>query len=513
MRSDRRLKLSVLDRLGLLFSPGRTMRRLALERRQYDAARPGRRTSGWSRTRADANTLVRVAGAELRLHARDLQRNNAWARRAVDVIINNVVGWGAQPSPAHTDASLNARAAILWSRWADTTDCDADGRVNFAGLLQSIVRATAVDGEVLVRRRWRRPKDGYAVPMQLQLLEIDHLDTSKNGDGASGPIIQGVEFNGRGKRVAYWLFDTHPGASGYSGLARESQRISADDVLHHGKPERPGQARFVSWFAPVIAALKDLDSFEDGELQRQAVAASFAAFVTDPQGTSDPLTGAPNEIQFASGEVAENIEPGAILNLPIGKEVTFPNPPTVAQDSFAERNLRRIAAGLGLMYEDLVGDYSKVNFSSARMARIVHTGNVRTWQNAMLEPMVLRPVWQWFVEAAQWLSLLPDGELPASWTHPPLPMVDPAGEISAAVKAVRAGITSPDDMVREQGGNPTLHWQSYAEAFKRIDALGITIDGDARKVSGAGQAQTVQQPAASQEPANAGAGSQPPVAN
>lgn len=475
-------QLTLAERLGLLFTPQRTLR--ALSRRNYDAASLGRRTEGWRRSRADVNVTVRAAGEALRVHARDLQRNNAWARRAADVIVHNVVGWGSQPRPSHSSSSAIEAASKLWAAWADV-DCDADQALNFAGLTQALMRAVVVDGEVLVRRRWRRLADGYAVPLQLQLLEIDQLDTSKDGMGKAGPIIQGVEFDGIGQRAAYWLFDTHPGSDRGTPVSR---RINARDVLHVGRGERPGQVRFVSWFAPVIATLKDLDSFEDGELQRQAVAASFAAFVSDPQGSAEPLTGAPNEIVYANGDVAENIEPGAILNLPAGKEVTFPSPPASVPSEFAVRNLRRVAAGLGLTYEDLVGDYSTVNFSSARMGRIVHAANVRAWQNALLEPLFFRPVWAWFVEAAMWAGLLPEA-LGAEWTHPPLQMIDPEREVGAAIKSIRAGITSPDDMVREQGGNPDRHWPAYAAAFARLDELGVVIDGDARKMSGAGQAQ------------------------
>lgn len=477
-----RSPLTFGDRLGLLFAPKRTLR--ALAQRGYEAARPGRRTEGWSRSRGDVNVTVRRAGAELRMHARDLQRNNAWARRGADVIVNNVVGWGAQPRPAHKSSVLNETAAALWARWSDS-DCDADQSLNFAGMTQAVLRAAVVDGEVLVRRRWRRLSDGYTVPLQLQLLEIDYLDTSRDGNGKSGPIIQGVELDGIGQRVAYWLFDNHPGSDRPSSA---SKRYSARDVLHIGRAERPGQLRFVTWFASVISTLKDLDSFEDGELQRQAVAASFAAFITDPQGSTDPITGGSNEIKYANGDVAENIEPGAILNLPLGKEVTFPTPPGTVSGEFATRNMRRVAAGLGITYEDLAGDYSNVNFSSARMGRIVQAANVRAAQNTVLEPLYFRPVWDWFVEAAVWAGMLSE-PVAADWTHPPLPMLDPAKEVAAATQAIRSGLTSPDDMVRESGGNPDVHWRAYAEAFKRLDELGVVIDGDARKMSGAGQAQ------------------------
>lgn len=489
--------LTLWERVRLLVAPQRTLR--ALARRNYDAAGAGRRTDGWRRSRTDANVTVRRAGEALRVHARDLQRNNAWARRAVDVIVHNVVGWGSQPSPLHSSSAVAEAASKLWAAWADS-GCDADQGLNFPGLTQALMRALVVDGEVLVRRRWRRASDGLTVPLQLQLLEIDHLDTRKDGiNGKHGPIIQGVEFDGVGRRIAYWLFPTHPGSDHATAI---SKRVRADEVLHVGRPERPGQVRFVSWFAPVIATLKDLDSFEDGELQRQAVAASFAAFVTDPQGTADPIAGAQNEITYADGTIAESIEPGAILNLPVGKEVNFPSPPTSVPDAFAIRNLRRVAAGMGLTYEDLVGDYSQVNFSSARLGRIVHAANVRAWQNAMLEPMFFRPVWSWFMEAAMWAGhlILPE-PCGADWTHPPLAMVDPDKEVGAASRSIRAGLASPDDVVREQGGNPDRHWRAYAESFRRLDALGVVIEGDVRKVSGAGQTQPGPQPAPSTDEA------------
>lgn len=483
----RRRQLTFRDRLGLIFAPSSTLKTIA--RRNYEAARQGRRTAGWSRTRGDVNALVRRAGAELRMHARDLVRNNAWARRGVDVIVHNTVGWGPLPAPEHSSEAVNNEALQLWSEWSESTDCDGDLMVNFAGLLQAIMRAVVVDGEVLVRRRWRRLTDGYSVPLQLQVLEIEHLDTDKAGTvGRGGFIVQGVEFDALGQRVAYWLFDQHPG--GETRASSVSRRVPARDVLHVGRAERPGQVRFVTWFASVITTLKDLDSFEDGELQRQAVAASFAAFVTDPNGSAEPLAGEENTLKFSDGSIAESIEPGSIINLPIGKEVTFPALPASAPETFAVRNLRRIAAGLGLTYEDLVGDYSNVNFSSGRMGRIVHGANVRSWQNAMLEPQALRPIWGWFVEAAAWAGRLPE-QLPAGWTHPPLPMLDVDKEVAAAVKQVRAGLLSPDDMVREQGGNPRRHWKAYADSFKLLDQHGITIDGDARKLSAAGQAQSV----------------------
>jgi capsid protein len=137
------LRISWLDRMLIGIAPRWGQRRIEararvqLMARHYEAAQIGRRTSGWQRTSSDANIANGPALLALRELSRDLRRNNGWAKRGVQVITNNTVGWGILPKakarPNH--ASGRARAALeLWNDWADTTACDYDGRLNFYGL-------------------------------------------------------------------------------------------------------------------------------------------------------------------------------------------------------------------------------------------------------------------------------------------------------------------------------------------------------------------------------------------
>ena len=66
-------------------------------------------------------------------------------------------------------------------RGPTTTACDADGRLDFAGIQKQALRTVVESGEVLVRRRIRRPEDGLPIPLQLQVLEPDHLDATRDG--------------------------------------------------------------------------------------------------------------------------------------------------------------------------------------------------------------------------------------------------------------------------------------------------------------------------------------------
>lgn len=487
-------KASALDRLILSVAPrwgaSRIRARAIAETlaRHYEAASSGRRTGGWARASSDANSAAGPALATLRAHSRDLVRNNAWARNALRVISTNTVGWGIQPK-----ALDNAKkAGALWKAWGETTDCDASGRLNFYGIQALAMRTIAESGEVLIRKRWRRPEDELSIPIQLQVLEPDYLDTTRDGmrGQQGGPIIHGVEFDAIGRRVAYWLFASHPGASNFT--TPESHRVPADQILHVFREERPGQVRGVSWFAPVIVNLKDFDEYEDASLLKQKIAACFAAFVTDADGSGVAIGE-----QDAANALVETLEPGLVSYLTPGKDVKFASPPSSGEDGFSVRTLRRIAAGLGVTYEDLTGDYSLVNYSSGRMGWLRHWNSVEDWRWNMLVPQLCDGAWAWAMEAA-WVTGLIPTQPRAEWTPPPKPMLDPDKEGLAATKRIRSGIATLPEVLREQGKDPDAHLAEIAESNKKLDDLGIILDSDPRAVTQSGQIQ--QQPQAEEEP-------------
>lgn len=478
-------QLNLLDRFAIAFFPSwgqsRVKARIATEGlvRHYEAAARGRRTSGWSRGGTDANAAAGTSIAALRELARDLVRNNSWARNGLRTITTNTVGWGIVARAA----SAHAKLAAAWRLWSEK-QCDADGRLSLAGIQSLAMRSVVEAGEVLIRRRWRRASDGLAIPMQLQVLEADFIDTSVDGVlGSPGTTtVQGVEFDALGRRAAYWLFDKHPGASG-PGLAI-SKRVPASEILHLFFAERPGQVRGTSWLGSVIVNLKDFDEYEDASLMKAKIAAVFAAFVTDVDGAGSAL-GETTEDQ----PLVETLEPGQISYLRPGQSVEFGTPPVNASDGFSERQLRRVAAGLGVTFEDLTGDYSQVNFSSARMSRIKHWSNVHDWRWQMLIPQLCAGIWEWAMEAAT-VAGLTETTPTAEWTPPPMPMIEPDREGLALQRLVRTGAMTIDEMVRERGFDPETHWAEYAEGLKRLDSLGIVLDCDARKTNQSGQVQS-----------------------
>lgn len=474
-----------LDRAIETVSPTWSLRRQrarlasSMLARHYEGAATGRRTQNWYRSTTDANTAAGgLTRARLRDTARDLVRNNPFAESALTTIVDHTVGWGIVATQAERHEG--------WRRWANSTDCDADGQLDLAGIQKLVMRACVESGEVLIRRRWRRPEDGLSLPLQLQVLEADHLDTSKDGRLLTGnTVVQGVELNAIGRRVAYWLYPSHPGSSTLtSSLLGQSRRVPAEDILHVYRMDRPGQARGVSWFAPVLVRFKDFDEFEDATLMKQKIAACLAVLTTDVDGGTSAL-GTADDTEAPS---IDTLAPGMIANLPAGRNVEVIQPPSVADyPEYSRTSLRAIATGLGVSYEDLTGDYTNLPYSAARMSRLRHLARVNDWHWRILVLQVLNPLWRWAWQA----SLLTPQTLALSteWTPPVLPMVDPDKEVLSIIRRIRAGVLTLSEAIRELGYNPETHLAELAADFAKLDELGLTLDIDPRKMTQAGQLQ------------------------
>ena len=475
-----------LDRAIGAVAPGAALRRarqrqaMSLIQRAYEGARAGRRTDGWVTTGTGANAEIGPALARLRDRSRDLVRNNPYASKAAHALVTNMVGTGIVPRARGSSEEIAKAADQLWLRFAES--CDADGLTDFAGLQALIVRTMAESGEVLVRLRDRRAEDSLPVPLQLQVLEPDHLDTSKTADLSDGGfVLQGVEFDPVGHRRAYWLFGTHPGEGRGS---RISKPLPARQMLHLYERLRPGQVRGVPWFAPVILKLRDLDDYDDAELMRKKIEACFAAFVT---GAPDDETLGKAHMK-PSGERVESFEPGMIEYLEPGKDVRFATPASSGGYSdYMRMQLHAVAAGVGLTYELLTGDLSQVNYSSIRAGLIEFRRRMEALQWQLLVPGLCQPVWRRFVARAQAAGSLPSGIITAEWTAPRFEAVDPLKDIQADILAVRAGVMTLKEAIARQGYDPAQVLTEIAATNAELDASGIILDTDPRRSTRTGQ--------------------------
>lgn len=451
-----------------------------LEKRKYEGASTGRRTDGWITPSSSANAEIKTALTKLRDRSRDLTRNNPIGARALQVVVSNTIGTGIVAQ--HKAQSRDQAVAwdVLWNAWANSTQCDHDGRLDLYGLQALAMRTIVESGEVLIRKVPQKASEEVAVPLKLQILEPDFIDSTKDEKlKTGGSVVQGVEFDSAGKRVAYYLFTEHPGAG--SGQAT-SVRVPADQIVHAYRVERAGQVRGVPFCAPVLVRMKDLDDFMDATLLKQKVSACFSAFVID--------TEAPLDATAASRALSERLEPGIIEILPPGKDIRFATPPGAdGSEAFIAEIMRQIAGAFGVTYEALTNDYSRVNYSSGRMGWIEMNRNVQAWQWGLMVAQVCSPIWGWFRDAAVLTGVRAEG-ISVDWTPPRREMVDPNKEISATITAIRGGLMSLSEAHRQSGFNPDELLEEIAADNAKLDSLGLVIDSDPRKTMKAGIVQS-----------------------
>lgn len=465
--------MNLIDEFVSYFAPmagvKRAQARLALDVvRGYDAAKVGRRTSGWVAGGGSANAEIAPALARVRNRCRDTVRNNEYASKGLDTLVVNTVGDGI---------IAKASDQVLWDDWCDY--CDADGQLDFNGLIELGHRTRRESGEVLYRFRQRLPEDGFAVPLQIQVLEPDHLDPNKTGPLPNGNFaISGVEFNLLGQRVAYWLYPVHPGEVATFRLnSLESKRVPASEVLHYYRKRRPTQVRGFPEFAVSLLRLRDLADYEQAELVRKKIEACFVAFVrTDNPGSRlGEAEQAPNGKQ-----VQEKVAPGMIKYVSNAEGVEFGTPASSGgYGEYTKTQLHAIAAGAGVMYSQMTGDLSSFNFSSYRAGLVEFRQLIKAEQWLALKPMVLAPIARRFQQTALLAGKTRNKVRPFIWTMPKLQWVDPLKDVMAAKEAHRGGMKSISESIRELGDDPDKVFAEMQAERQKLKSMGILTDSDA----------------------------------
>ncbi|SHK53637.1 phage portal protein [Halomonas caseinilytica] len=471
-----------------------TMRggQLVLTRAQapYEGASTGRRMAGKGNAATGPNGPISRSLPTLWARSHNAIRNNAYAQSAKEKYVSNLVGTGIRPQ--WNEPEIQA----LWDRWA--SECDADGVDNFYGLQALAAGSQFEAGEALARIRYRRPSDGLSVPMQLQLIEAEHLDPGYSSAFGDRLIKIGIEFDAIGRRRAFHLWRFHPHEQLTSRL-NERVPVPADNVVHMFRRTRPGQLRGVPELTSVLVRLYEIDEMQDATLARQKLAQLFGAFVKrktghDPEDDGPPfgnMVSMPGEV-----EPLEEFTPGGIHYLEDDEEVSFSNPPDIGGNytEWLRSELLAVAAGAGITYEQLTGDLKGVNYSSIRAGVIEFRRRVEALQGVLLVHQWCRRI------AAKWLDVavtsgalrLPDywanrsRYLAIDWIAPKWAWVDPLKEVSADLLEVRAGFKPRSEAAGERGWALDQLDAEIAKGNQSADTNGLVFDSDPRRVNKSG---------------------------
>lgn len=481
--------------------------------RLYAGARISRLEADWVTASTSADAEIATSLVRLRDRARQLCRDNDYARAALRSIVNNVVGTGIKlqaqvpmrRGAGKLDQATNDRIESSWARWGRKATCHTAGQLSFPDIERLVIRSCAEAGEVFVRMV-PQPFGGGRVPLAIEVLEADLLDeTVDGGRGSAGvPGVRqleggewrlGIHVDQWGRPVEYAFLRNHPGDSRRGGVDRRHVLVPAEQILHIKLIERPGQNRGVTWFASAIRQLHMLQGYGEAEVVRARATSSLMGFVlTDGDAVGEAM----GEEQ-ADGDYVTQFEPGVWKTLFPGQRVEVPKlEATPGQfEAFTRTILRSVAAGLACSYEACSKDFSQTNYSSSRLSLLEEREQWKALQQQLIRDLH-QPIFAAWLEAAVGAGelSLPGYEVAPErfedavrWVPRGWEWVDPEKETRAYESAVRDGFMTRAEVVMSRGGDWNETIQGLAAEKAQLDELGLVVDSDPSIVTDAGISQ------------------------
>lgn len=458
--------------------------------RRFDAARVDAITSDWWTANASINEELRSDLDRLRARARDLSKNNDYARKFIGLAQNNIVGpegfrlqsrvlddTGRTP-----DRQVNNAIEAAFADWARSAGIT--GTMSLRDICETLVAQLPTDGEFLVRLV-RGPAARNRYNFALEIIDVDRIATQHNEmlrDGAR--VVMGVEQDAAGRTLALHLYQTHPNDIN-GAQQRRKIRVPAEEIIHRFRVDVPGQARGVPWMAPGMISLHHLGGFMLSALLAAENGANHYGFFRTPDGL--PPVGSD---EGGDGQQITTTQPGTFDTLPPGVEFQAFDSKYPEQNfgPFVKTTLQRIASGWRVSYHSLANDLEGVNFSSIRSGTIEErdrwAADQRWFIDAFLRPMFAAWLQQALLSAA---IVLPNGSaLPASrltrylaheWQGRRWDWVDPRKDMEAKTMAVRAGLIAPQTLAAQMGQDFEDVLEQIGQAQALAERYGVTLTG------------------------------------
>lgn len=464
---------------------------------------------GWIVDAGNAEDSIDLQSSKLRQRARDLYEGGGLARSGPETLTTSVVGWGIRPKPKidgdflgmTDDAREEAEQAILreWKLWAENTMCDAERQQNFYGLQQLAFLSMLMSGDVFALFGM---KENKRTPYQttVRLLEADRIcNPDSSGDSESkesdsgGRIIDGVEIDKEGAVIRYYIASRSPIAGNdnseltWTAIDAYGKDTGYPNILHIMTWERPEQRRGIPFVSAEIELIKQFTRYMNAELAGKVVSAMLTLFITSKEDDGKAgMEDAVNEDEkVTDDELKLELAPGAIYDLPPGKDVTTVDPKRsdTQFESFVNTCITVIASSMGIPKEVLIKKYES-NYTAARAALLDFWRTVRVYRTRF-NTAFNQPIYeQWLSEAVAAGRIDAPGffDDPAvrlawcgcSWMGASMGHVDPLKEVNAAEVRIRNNITTEEQEAMEYNGNDrsAIVRQRKKEIAERADMGG-----------------------------------------
>jgi lambda family phage portal protein len=441
----------------------------------YQAAKRDRTNRDYNPKDVSADAAIIPDLHRINASARDMVRDNDYAKSYNKYMKRAVVGPGMNPQPQvrKADGSLDQAASRLqrdvFYDWAMNKNAvDTERRCTFFAIQRWAISELSVVGECFLRICYKH--NPGTVGISLQRIESEQLDRYKiSGDGGR-EVRGGVEVDEFGAPVAYWIYPRHP--NDIAGIARpspillESIRYPAEQILHVYDPERARQTRGVSPMVSSLRRMRDLSEYDRAQLLTARAEACLGFVIkTNSSGTTQPLgldeNGQPVPVDD-DGNDPFAMQPLMVARLGTDEEIQsfIPTRPGGTYAPFVTAQLRAISAGLGTSYEQIARDFTTTNFSGLRQALAEDRREIEMSRTTLLESL-LAPFWPEFILTAAiegWLGMNPlitagskSNLTYATWRGPAYLGADPSKDIKATADSIALGIMTREEAALERG--------------------------------------------------------------
>ena len=478
---------------------------------------------------------VRHNRKKARRYAADAERNNEQIRGGFDRKANVVVGATLTPQPMLDTRWIGLEgeeaidAQIDWSEaaksvfreWGEDPRllCDAERHLTFGAQMWMAFRTLiGPDGEVAgIIRYDEERRDAYGGKFAtyvewIQPARISNPTGKSNGDKTTDPYLgieceyqDGLLLDRDGAMTGFWVSSRHPnetdgGMMTWDFVPREDPRSGRAIGIHWFFKRAPGQTRGMNTLFAILSSMDMLKRFDKATLETAAANALLATYIKTemaPEKVAEHL--APRDEFDGLSEMDVKFDAYEKMNLRFGNKripALGPNDSiellslaraAMDYDPFRNAFLRELASSLGVSFEQLSLDFSKVSYSSARTA-ILESWRQVAVERTMFSQHVAALIYDAVIEEAVMLGIL---ELPEAWpifdearpaytrcvfTGPGMGWVDPDKEISAAQKRSAFGVTSLVDESAQAGTDWYENMKSKAMTERTAKRFNTQID-------------------------------------
>ena len=455
---------------------------LSSHNKAFEGASGGPRTKNWAAPSVGPNNAVQYSGRKLRDRARAGFRNSLLLRSAISKNTTNEVGRGF--TLLSTQKDQGERLNALWRQVE--TQLDPWGDLNFSGLLNLAVKSRRMSGEVFGIRLRTPGQNGLDFGLQLELLEGDHCPFTLNRRlSKHRRIRQGIEFYKR-KKVAYWFYDVHPDDD-ITDIKRASLiRVPARDVIHHYRPERPGQIRGLPESAAALLKDRTFADYDDAELVRKRERSAFTGFLyREDSGEDgwefDPATGKALHDDSVAYDDVQSVRAGTVLRGVPGEKLDLFSGDDTGQGykDYMRWQALQLAAGQNIPYALLTDDWAGLNDRLVRAFLNEYRRGIGFDQVNLSGFQFAFGLWRWFVESAVATGAIDAPGYSANpWAYWALDIrtdafkhLHPEQEINARDKAIRYNLSNAEAEAADHGQDLTDNMRRNAKALKQWQTI------------------------------------------